>query len=150
MQLSKLTLIAAAVAKVLADQEHTSEWVTYTKHFSYTTFVATKYLGTTGLTGSTYTTRTIDVTDENGSVMYTEVLTNRIDAAATGAASGNSSAADSSSDEESSSAAETGTSSSSDSSSSSAASSSSSEAGADKIAGYSLGAIVIGAAAFIL
>lgn len=166
MQLSTITLIAAAIAQVLA-QEHSSEWVTYTKKFSYTTFVVTKYLGSTGLTGSSYTTRTIDVTDENGSVMYTEVATGRADAVASGNSAANSSASssaeegsstaatsssseESSSSEDPSSSAEETSSSSSDSSSSSTEASSSSEAGAGKVAGYSLGALAVGAAALLL
>lgn len=160
MKLSSIASITAIIANVLA-QEHSSEWVTYTKKFSYTTFAVTKYLGSTGLTGSSYTTKTIDVTDEAGSVLYTEVATGRADAVASGSSGssssgsssttgGESSATDeaSSTTESSSSAEETSTSSSDSSSSTSA--SSSSEAGADHVLGYSLGAIAVGAAALLL
>lgn len=172
MKFSTLAIFIASIASTLAADD---DWVTYTKKLSYTTIDVTKYVGTTPLTGSEYTTKTITVTDASGNILYTELATGRV------AAADATTASESSTSEETSSAAATAESSSveettsvesssavaesseavettveSSVAASSATSSQSSAAevstfeGAANIAGLSFGALAVGAAALLI
>jgi uncharacterized membrane protein len=78
MKLSTLALIAASLFSTVKSQD--DGWVTYTKVLSTATIAVTKYTGTSELTGSGYTTATIPVT--NGDAVYTEIVVQRVSAAA--------------------------------------------------------------------
>lgn len=70
-----------AVEERAATSEESSDphWVTYTKNLPDTTVTVTRYQGSTPLTGTEYQTRTIVVSNEDGSPKYTEVITGRRD-----------------------------------------------------------------------
>ncbi|CAM9021131.1 hypothetical protein WICANDRAFT_64604 [Wickerhamomyces anomalus NRRL Y-366-8] len=73
---------ATETAKASAASEESSsdpEWVTYTKSLADKTIVVTRYQGSTPLSGTEYQTRTIVVSNEDGSPKYTEVITGRRD-----------------------------------------------------------------------
>lgn len=153
MKLSLIACLASLIASTFADDSSSSDngWITYTKPLGSTTIIVTRYMGSTPLLGSQYTTETFPVTD--GGAVYTEILTGYADtsdkASATSSEESSSKpSSEASTTEASSSEAPASSSSGSDSSESSSISET--FTGGAKTIGLSTGGLVLIGAAFLI
>ncbi|CDR47158.1 CYFA0S29e01046g1_1 [Cyberlindnera fabianii] len=82
------TVTTSSSAAVITSAASSSDdgWVTYTKDLGSTTIVVTRYVGSSALTGTEYTTRVVTKLDSDGNPQYTETIVGHASAADSSAA----------------------------------------------------------------